>query len=74
LDSVLGFRSHLGLYTMQEPAYLDEITLVSIWSRMVLTNNNLYIQRSSQLDRPTKDQYLIGIAKYIYPWVGSSMP
>lgn len=47
---------------MHEPSYLDNIALLLIWIRMVLTQNKSSdIQRFSHLQMPTTDQYWTGI-------------
>ena len=51
----------MGLYTKQESSYLGKTIVVSIWSRMVLTQIMIRIYKDSHLDIFTKYQDLIGI-------------
>ena len=56
-----SFQYYSGLYTMQEPSYLGEITLEWIRLGWYWPKERLGYKRFSHLDIPTKDQYLTGI-------------
>ena len=58
---VFCFQYGLGLYTMQEPSYLNKITLLYMWYRMVVTQIITWVYKDSHLDIPTKYQNLTSV-------------
>jgi hypothetical protein len=65
------FRSHSGLYTLQDPSHLGKIALISIWFRMVVTQLITPVYKDSHTLRysPNIDIWLV--LKFWYPRVGS---